>query len=131
MSRFLTSLLSRAVPGVRVWKVEVVESLVPLQWSFDFKKMTPYPVKLGVAYSFDVRPEPYIYWRRFREIYPHWKQVAYKYRSATYSVTTRKLCPEFSSRGMLIDWLSDVLSLSPGERNLLYLMEGKIRCRGC
>jgi len=122
MSQVLTAILSHAVPSVRVWKVEIVESLVPLRWSFDSKKMTPYPVKLGVAYSFDVRPEPYIYWRRFRKLYPHWEQVAYKYRSTTYSVATCKLCPEFSSRGTLIDWLSDVLSLSPGEKKLLHLV---------
>jgi len=121
MSELLASILARAVPNVHVWKVEVVKSIVPVQWSFDTKTRATHPVKTEVAYSFDVRPEPYVYWRRFKEIYPHWKQLAYKYKSSPNSVMFCKLCPKFSSRSKLIGWISDVLNLSPGERKLLRL----------
>jgi len=118
MSKELTFLLSRAVPDVCVWRVEVVKSLVPVRIFRGLKRMC---FKTGVSYSFDVRPEPYLYWRRFKEIYPRWRRLAFKC-GQRHSVVICELCPEFASRSMLIEWLSDVLDLSQGERNLLRLV---------
>lgn len=126
MMSFLTFLLSRAVPDVRVWKVEIVE-LATLQRDYcsDLEGGIINSVAWGSMYSLDVRPEPYVYWKRFKEIYPHWKQLAHKYKPSPYSVVIRKLCPEFPTKEALLSWLADVLNLSRGKRRLLYFMEGR------
>ena len=47
MSKELTFLLSRAVPDVCVWRVEVVKSLVPVRIFRGLKRMC---FKTGVSY---------------------------------------------------------------------------------
>lgn len=100
---FIRSLLSRAVPNVQVDSVVIVKSLGDLYW-------------------FLITPSHYKYWTRFDRTYPHWRQVAYRYGVLPESVTG-DCCPVFPTQKRLLDWLSDVLNLTPGERNLLCLVE--------
>ena len=111
MSRSLTYLrknslakpiLSRAVPDVRVDSVAVVGSVGGPCWLL-------------------VTPNHYEFWTRFKKSYPHWKRLARKY--GVLSSVTGTRCPVFSTQKGLLSWLSDVLNLPSGERNLLYLME--------
>jgi len=106
----IKSLLSRAVPDARVDSVVIVKSL-------------------GDQYWFLVAPSHYKYWDRFERTYPHWRQVAYRHGVLSQSVT-RGCCPVFPTQKKLLDWISDVLNLTPGERRLLHLVGGKIGCQG-
>ncbi|RLI43470.1 hypothetical protein DRO59_00965 [Candidatus Bathyarchaeota archaeon] len=105
-SRFLTYILSRAVPSVCVGSVGVVKQ------DFGF---------LGSRYWLHVEPYHDVYWSRFQEMYPHFRRVAYENGAAGYSLMTGWLCPEFPSKEDLIGWLTDTLGLSTGERKLLHL----------
>ena len=102
----IRTLLSRAVPDIQVDSVMIVKSL-------------------GDQYWLLVIPSHYKYWDYFGRTYPCWKQVAYKYRVLPSSVTGT-CCPVFSTQKGLLDWLSDVLCLSLGERKLLYLVENVV-----
>jgi len=104
LSRFLAFLLSRAVPEARVEQV----------------KIACWTVKRS-AYFIVVHPYHTEYWLYFHKRYPQYKRLALKHGAGRHSL--EYCCPEFPTRGDLIDWLSDVLSLSPGERNLLRLVE--------
>lgn len=101
MTRLLTSVLARAVPGTRVESAWV--TYIPRQ---DMR-----------FYFIFVDPAHDGYWARFKMRYPHWERVALKYKVK--SVETH--CPEFGSYEELIGWLSDVLALSRGKSNLLQL----------
>ena len=57
----LTTILSRAVPDVRV------ESARVEQW---------FTAKM---YWIHVRPSHEKYWERFMELYPHWKQAGFRH----------------------------------------------------
>ncbi|RLI41750.1 hypothetical protein DRO59_06125 [Candidatus Bathyarchaeota archaeon] len=104
----LTLIMSRAVPEVKVESVEVRSTR---------KK-----------YWIDVEPNHPWYWLKFKKTYPRWKQDAvangavnptgleFFERSGLYGG-----CPEFPTQKNLLDWLSDVLNLSHGERSLLLL----------
>lgn len=64
---------------------------------------------------------PYIqfkYWKRFKERYPGWLSLARKHNVEK---VIDVACPEFNTLEDLLEWLSDVLELTTGERNLLYL----------
>ncbi|RLI43465.1 hypothetical protein DRO59_00940 [Candidatus Bathyarchaeota archaeon] len=118
---YLTFILSRAVPDVRVEMVQVVETPANPQWGLDLEAGAFRVIEAEYKYTLDVRPRPHEYWRWFRETFPNWQQLAFKYGATVYSVMVCRLCPEFPSRNALVSWLSDVLSLSPGERRLLRL----------
>jgi len=106
MERFLTYILSRAVPEVHVERVKIS------YWSMDR------------TYFISVYPSQMKYWLCFRKKYPHWRQVALKYTMEEQVVS--EFCPEFFTQKGLLDWLADTLGLSRGERNLLRLSV----CRG-
>lgn len=108
MPQFLTRLLADAVPEVRVESATVVRTTTNLYWIL-------------------VNPDHEKYWERFREIYPHWKQVAFTYHVR---LGLRGFCPEFDDLKNLLNWLSAVLSLSRGERKLLLLLLYE-RCKRC
>ena len=121
MTHLLTSVLSRAVPEVKVESVQVVGTPTGPQWALDLEVGELRLVTIEPKYTFFVKPDPCSYWRRFKEKYPHWAQVALKYGAAV-SPLVCKLCPEFPSRDALVNWLSDTLDLSQGEHNLLRLL---------
>jgi len=94
----LTYLLSRAVPNVYVSYAVITDSF-------------------GVAgYFILVDPEHTEYWTWFKRRYPHCVSLAQD-RGANVNAA----CPEFPTQKGLLDWLSDTLGLSQGERNLLRL----------
>lgn len=117
----MTYILSHAVPDVRVETVRVVESHTNPHWGLDLEAGAFRLIETEVKYTLDVKPDPYLYWRRFREAFPCYEQIAFKYGASVYSVVVCRLCPEFPSQDALVKWLSDVLDLSPGERKLLRL----------
>ncbi len=96
----LAVVLSRAVPDVQVESAEIVKS----------------PAR-AVCWI-RVSPNHDRYWRRFKEVYPYCLRLALKH-GAEIRLTA---CPEFCAREALINWLSDTLCLTHGERNLLHLM---------
>ena len=113
MSQILTSLLARVVPDVRVESASLVKTFrAPWLWS----------------YWISVEPNHYRYWWQFKEIYPHWKRVAFAYHARKDSLNSCGFCPEFDVLENLLNWLFDVLGLDYGERKLLLLCVG---CRGC
>ncbi|RLI41746.1 hypothetical protein DRO59_06105 [Candidatus Bathyarchaeota archaeon] len=95
----LTLIMSRAVPDVQIESAEVVESVS--------RTLSLYWIR--------VKPNHDKYWERFMVLYPHWKQVGW------FRNLGSRFVPIFPSRAMLIDWLSDVLGLTQGERNFLQL----------
>jgi len=97
---FLTFVLSRAVIGVRVDSARIVESDRATYW-------------------IEVEPDHFMYWRRFKEEYPHWV-TAYKYKASFGEYG----CPDFATRRDLISWLFSVLGLTKGERRLLQVWGG-------
>jgi len=121
VAHLLTFILSHAVPDVCVETVQVVESPTNPQWGLDLEEGAFRVIEAECRYTLDVRPRPYVYWRRFRETFSNWEQLAFKYGATVHSVVVCKLCPEFPSQDALVSWLSDVLNLSPGERKLLRL----------
>jgi len=98
--QMLTHILSRAVPNARV-SYAVITELVRGRWYFIL-----------------VTPEHTEYWVQFKRSYPNGEKLA-RERGAKMSGA----CPEFPARRRLLDWLSDTLSLSQGERRLLYICE--------
>ncbi|RLI41745.1 hypothetical protein DRO59_06100 [Candidatus Bathyarchaeota archaeon] len=121
MTRLLAFILSRGVPEVKVESVQVVETPTSPQWALDLEVGELRLVTIEPKYTFFVKPDPRSYWRRFKEKYPHWDRIALKYGAAVSPLVCR-LCPEFPSRDALVNWLSDTLDLSQGERNLLRLL---------
>ena len=113
MPQMLTSLLTHAVPDVRVESASLVKTFRAL-WLW--------------SYWISVEPNHYRYWQRFKEIYPHWKRVAFTYHARKDSLSSCGFCPEFAALEDLFGWLFEVLELTRGERRLLFLCEG---CRGC
>ncbi len=109
MSQVLTQLLADAVPKVQVKSATVVRAPTGLYWIL-------------------VKPNHYGYWDWFREIYPHWKRVAFTYHARKDSLNSCGFCPEFDVLENLLNWLFDVLGLNCGERKLLLLCVGR---RGC
>ena len=106
MMRFVTHVLSRAVPSVRVDLVKLVGQ-----------------GRVKGYYWFWVVPHHDVYWMRFQKDYPHYGQVARFYGAAKHSLISGWRCPEFPTKVSLVDWLADVLNLSCGERNLLRLLK--------
>ncbi|RLI41748.1 hypothetical protein DRO59_06115 [Candidatus Bathyarchaeota archaeon] len=106
MSQQLTVIMSRAVSEVRITS----------SWLVDDP---------GYARVFIfVEPNHSDYWLWFKGKYPHWAQVALKHKVKYVD----SVCPEFPTKKNLLDWLSDVLNLSHGERNLLQLCVGFESC---
>ena len=104
----LTLIMSRAVPEVKVESVEVRSTR---------KK-----------YWINVEPNNPWYWLKFKKTYPRWKQdaVANGVVNLTWLESFERfglygVCPLFPTQKNLLDWLSDVLNLSHGERSLLLL----------
>jgi len=122
MKHLITFILSRAVPDVYVETARMVGTITDPQWGLDLEAGAFRLTEIEVKYTLDVKPEPYLYWRRFREAFPCYEQIAFKYGATAYSVVVCRLCPEFPSQDALVKWLSDVLNLSPGERKLLRLV---------
>ncbi|RLI43467.1 hypothetical protein DRO59_00950 [Candidatus Bathyarchaeota archaeon] len=96
-------MLCRAVPEV------LVEAAIVSHWTSGGED----------EYFIFVYPDHAEYWTHFRKRYPYYKQVALRYGASAGS----QYCPVFPTREKLIYWLSDVLNLSQGERNLLQLCE--------
>ena len=99
----LMSIISRAVPDACIDSVEI--SCVRY--------------RSGTWFYIYVTPDQSSYWKRFRERYPECTRLAWKRNAYVHTV-----CPEFCSRDALIDWLSEVLGLTDGERKLLLLDVG-------
>jgi len=97
----LTTVLSWAVPDVYVESAEIVKS------------------SARAVCWIRVSPNHDRYWKRFKEVYPYCLCLAQEC-GAEIRLTA---CPEFCAREALIDWLSDTLRLTQGERNLLHLMK--------
>jgi len=93
----LTRLLSRAVPDARVELVEIA--------------------RVDNRFYIHITPNHFRYWGRFRRRYFYSMDLAQE-RGARVLHTA---CPEFHTKRDLIDWLSDMLKLTQGERNLLHL----------
>ena len=96
--------MSRAVPVMRVDSARVVR---------------------GRHYFILVDPAQSVYWTWFKMKCPHWARVANKYEAMSKSMMGELMIsvsflPVFSTKENLISWLSEVLGLSRGERNLLY-----------
>lgn len=102
--RVLTYILSRAVPNAYVSRAAITE-LVKGRWYFIL-----------------VTPEHVAYWARFKSRYPYCVRLA-QARGAKMGGA----CPEFPTQKELLDWLSDTLGLSQGERRMLFIFE-KIKC---
>jgi len=101
LMQMLTHILSHAVPDVRVKSAVLVKTAIGRYW-------------------IQVEPDHYGYWERFRQMYPHYKQLA-RARGVKELDLGYRRCPEFYSEEALIDWLADTLGLSQGERKLLEL----------
>ena len=98
VSKMLAHILDRATPDVHVTAARIA------RWPTEG------------SYFINVYPAHMEYWMTFKRTYPYWKRVAAKYNVAKFDT----LCPEFPTRKELLDWLSDTIGLSQGERNLLY-----------
>lgn len=96
--RVLVCILTRAVPNVPISSTSITTSIK--------SKM----------YYILVTPEHKEYWVRFREKYPNCLILAQE-RGA---IIDEVACPEFTTVKNLLNWLSDVLKLSQGEKKLLY-----------
>jgi len=111
MERFLTYILSRAVPEVYVESARI-EHWELLKWGIN-------------DYYIVVEPYHRDYWGCFRRKYPHSVQLA-----CARSVEKLELelglrqCPVFHSREDLLGWLVDTLDLTQGERKLLKILFG-------
>ncbi|MCD6213754.1 MAG: hypothetical protein J7J46_02100 [Candidatus Desulfofervidus sp.] len=100
----IQSALRKLVPDVRVDSVEVRTS----------RRRRLY---------FQVFPNHREYWSRFRDRYHRFIFLAReRYGALTSSEGLMCFCPEFESLKKLVNWLSDVLDLPQGERNLLHLL---------
>jgi len=121
MKHLMTFILSRAVPDVYVETAQIVGTVTDPQWGLDLVAGAFRLIKIEAKYTLDVKPDPHLYWRRFREAFPWYEQIAFKYGATAYSVVVCRLCLEFPSQDALVGWISDVLNLSPGERKLLRL----------
>jgi len=100
----LTRVLSRAVPEVCVESAVLIKTTIGRYW-------------------IQVEPDHYEYWERFRQKYPYCAQLA-RARGVKELDLGYRRCPEFCSKGALIDWLADTLGLSQGERKLLKILFG-------
>jgi len=109
VSHVLTFLLSRAVPD------ESVESARIACWIW----------KNCFIYSIIVSPRHEVFWERFFKKYPHCERLAFEH--GTLGGDSLFRCPAFSTKEDLINWLSNTLDLSLGERRLLHLC---VRCYG-
>jgi len=98
--QMLTRVLSRAVPEVYV----------------EHARVSDY-TRSGLFFI-HVLPDHCGYWRRFKKKYPSYVRSAQKRNARKVSGI---YCPEFRSPCLLIDWLSEVLGLTEGERKLLLL----------
>ena len=107
----LTRVLTRAVPEVHVKKVEIL-----------------YAPEAKV-YFILVYPSHVRYWERFKRTYPHWKQIACKYKVLKWSLTPFESCPVFRAREDLINWVADTLGLSQGEGKFIQFDVGARTCR--
>ena len=105
--RFLTYILSRAVSGVRDARIDSVE-------------ISCVRYRTDMRFYIYVLPDQSGYWKRFRERYPDCTRLARERNAKVHNAA----CPEFCSRDALIDWLSEVLGLTDGERKLLLLDVG-------
>lgn len=90
----LTTMLTRAVPDVRIELVEIV--------------------RVGNRFYLRITPNHYKYWIRFKKKYPNSVKLAQEYGART----LRAACPEFKSKKDLIEWLASVLKLTQGECKL-------------
>jgi len=97
-------IITRAVPGACIDSVEI--SCVRY--------------RTGAWFYIYVPPDQSGYWKRFRERYPDCTRLARERNAKVHNAA----CPEFCSRDALIDWLSEVLGLTDGERKLLLLDVG-------
>lgn len=94
----LTHILSRAVPDIYVTAAEIVTT----------------PIR--ARYRIQIRPSHIVYWTQFKERYPHWEKVGSRYGCMVF-----RFAPSFPSCVLLVGWLTDVLGLTNGEKNLLCL----------
>ena len=99
MSQLLTVILNRAVPDVCVKRAKLDG---------------------GDLFYILVQPAHSRYWSRFKKKYSYCVRLALEYDAEVFG----GYCPEFRSPRLLIDWLSEVLSLTEGERKLLLLDMG-------
>ncbi|RLI43463.1 hypothetical protein DRO59_00930 [Candidatus Bathyarchaeota archaeon] len=93
----LARLLARAVPDAHVELVEIA--------------------CVNTKFFIHVTPNHFRYWERFKKRYSYSLGLAQDRGARVF----RAACPEFHTKKDLIDWLSDTLDLTPGERNLLHL----------
>lgn len=94
----LTYILSRAMPNIYVAAAEIVTT----------------PIR--ARYRIQIRPSHIVYWTQFKERYPHWEKVGSRYGCMVF-----RFAPSFPSCVLLVEWLTDVLGLTNGEKNLLCL----------
>ena len=106
----LAWLLDRAVPNMKVESAVLVRSSAGLCW-------------------IRVDPRHYEYWKRFRKTFPSCVQIARSYKATGGSLMNEGFCPEFDDLENLLNWLFEVLELTQGERNLLFLLCK--RCKKC
>jgi len=109
VERFLTYILSRAVPEVRVESVRI-EHLELLKWGIN-------------EYHIVVEPYHRDYWKCFKRKYPHCNRLARARGVEEWSLMYRS-CPGFHLKEDLLGWLVDTLGLSQGERKLLKILFG-------
>jgi len=105
--RFLTHILSRAVSGVQDVRIDSV-------------KISHVQYHSETRFYIYVLPDQSGYWKRFKKKYPECIRLAWERNAIVQDVA----CPEFCSRDVLIDWLSEILGLTDGERKLLLLDVG-------
>jgi len=108
MSQLLTIILNHAVQGVCV-----KHARLDSQTSNDL-------------FFILVQPNHLRYWDRFKVKYPNCTRLAQKRGAVIFD----RYCPEFRSPYVLIDWLSEVLSLTDGARKLLLLDVGFMNSLG-
>lgn len=106
----LAYIMSRAVSDVSISSISITTS-----------------IRSGKYYIL-VAPDHAEYWIRFKEKYPNSIYLAH-IRSARVDEVA---CPEFDTVQDLLNWLSDALSLSQGEKNLLrVVVMGRIPIHCC
>ena len=104
--QLLTDILSRAVSDVSVSRASVATSTK------------------SKKYFIAVTPDHAEYWGRFKERYPDSIYLARSRGARVDGVA----CPEFTTTLDLLNWLSDVLGLTQGERKLLRFCSNVVRC---
>jgi len=100
----LVYILSRAVSDVPVSSASIVMSTQSRK------------------YYIGVRPNHPKYWEWFKRRHPNSIHLAQSRGARVKGVT----CPEFTTAQAVLEWLSDTLGLSCGERNLLRLCSGVV-----